>query len=78
MAYYPAPHNEHLLFEGLPLEEFVAPIIVQSEAEEKQREKSSNSSEQNVRRVHSMSTYTSMEAVWASCLAYIPEEARVT
>ena len=65
---------EQLLFEGLPLEDLVASVISQCEAEEKQREKSPNYGKQNVRRFHSMSTYTSMEAVWATSLAYIFSE----
>ena len=55
---------EQLLFDGLPLEDFVASIVHQCDAEEEKGESTADFQEE-VRRFHTMSTYTSMEEVWS-------------
>ncbi len=55
---------EQLLFDGLLLEDFVASIVQQCDAEEEKGE-STVGFPAVLRRFHSMSTYTSMEEVWS-------------
>jgi hypothetical protein len=55
---------EQLLFDGLPLEDFVASIVMQCDAEEK-GESIAISQQKGERRFHAMSTYTNMEEFWS-------------
>ena len=58
---------EQLLFDGLPLEDFVTSIVTHYEALEEKTDQLQriDTSEENTQRFHSMSTYTDMEAFWS-------------